>query len=220
MTKLVIYGLGDFAKAMRFYFERDTEYRVEAYCADRLRVTTDVFDGLPIVAFEDVHNVYPRGSCTMFVAVGYANMRARKVMYAKALNRDYAFASYISPFANVDVTTILGVNNVVLQGTQIEPFCTIGSNNIIWASVNICHNATIGDHCFLASQSLVGGCATVGDSCFVGFDSTVLQHVTLAEETLVGAKSLIVKSTMACSKHVGIPARCVSVHAEEGIMLE
>lgn len=220
MTKLIIYGLGDFAKMMRFYLERDTEYRVEAYCADRLFINNNVFDGLPVVAFEEVQNVYPSDNFKMFVVAGYANMRARKVMYVNAYNKNYKFANYISPLANIDASTILGVNNVVLQGAQIEPFSTIGDNNIIWSSVNICHDSTIGDHCFFASQSLVGGFSTVGDNCFVGFNATVIQHVILADETLVGAKSLILNNTKPYSKNIGTPSQCVSFHSEEGIIIK
>ncbi len=220
MMKLVIYGLGDFAKAMRLYFERDTEYRVEAYCADRSFIDKDKFDGLPVVAFENVQKVYPSDKFKMFVAAGYSNMRARKAMYINAYNKNYTFVNYISPLANVDVSTILGLNNVVLQGTHIEPLCTIGNNNILWSSVNICHDSIIGNHCFFASQSLVGGFSKVGDNCFVGFNATVIQKVALADETLVGTKSLILNDTKPYSKNIGIPSRCVSFHLDEGIMIK
>ncbi len=219
MTKLVVYGLGDFAKAMRFYFERDTHYRVEAYCADSPFIEKNVFDGLPVVAFEDVQDSYPSDNFKMFVAVGYSNMRARKVMYINACKKNYTFVNYISPHANIDASTIIGVNNVVLQGTQIEPLCTVGNNNIIWSSVNICHDTIIGSHCFFASQSLMGGFSKAGDNCFVGFNATVIQHVTLADETLVGTKSLILNDTKPYSKNIGIPAKCVSFHFEEGIVV-
>lgn len=220
MTNLIIYGLGDFAKMMRFYFERDTEYRVEAFCADSPFIKSNTFDGLPVVAFEEIQNVYPIDKFKIFVAVGYSNMRARKAMYVNANNKNYTFASYISPSANIAPGTKLGVNNVVLQGAQIEPFCTIGSNNIIWSSVNICHDTTIGDHCFFASQSLVGGFSTVGDNCFVGFNATIIQRIILADETLVGTKSLVSKNTKPYSKNIGIPSQCVSLHSEEGIVIK
>ncbi len=220
MRKLLIYGLGDFARAMRYYFEKDTDYRVVAFCADQHFIKQNEFDGLPVVPFENIQDIHQPDECKMFVAVGYSKMRARKSMYEKAHNKKYKFANYISPLANVDSSVILGVNNVVLQGAQIEPFCTIGNNNVIWSSVNISHDVRIGSHCFIASQSLVGGRAKIGDGCFLGFNSTTIQEVELAEETLVGAKTLVLTATEPFSKNIGLPSKLVGFHTQEGIVIK
>jgi UDP-N-acetylbacillosamine N-acetyltransferase len=220
MKRLIIYGLGDFAKAMRYYFAKDTTYQVVAFCADKNYISQDELDGLPVVPFENVENVYHNDEFTMFVAIGYSRMRARKLMYDKARNKRYEMANYISPLANVDPSIVFGMNNVVLQGSQIEPFCTIGDNNIIWSSVNVSHNVQIGSHCFIASQSLLGGRVKVGDGCFLGFNCTILPELMLADETLVGAKSLVVSTTKPFSKNIGLPSRVVGFHTEEGIVIK
>jgi len=220
MSKLVIYGLGDFAKAMRYYFEKDTVYRVVAYCADSPYINQNEFDGLPVVPFEDVQDIFPNDDYKMFVAVGYSKMRVRKAMYVKACSKNYTMVNYISPLANIDPSTLLGVNNVVLQGTQIEPFCCIGNNNIIWSSVNISHDVKIASHCFVASQSLLGGRVQVGEGCFLGFNCSIIQEVVLAEETLVGAKSLVLSDTAPFSKNIGLPSKLVGFHIQEGIVIK
>lgn len=220
MKLLVIYGLGDFAKMMRYYFSKDSNYEVIAFCADKLFIKEDKFDGLPLVAFEDIQDLYPSSDFLMFVAVGYSKMRARKVMFERALDKNYQFVNYVSSRADIDSSAIIGLNNVFLQGVQVEPFCKIGDNNIIWSSVNICHDSIVGNHCFLASQSLLGGFSVVGDNSFIGFNATVIQQITLAEETLVGTKSLILKNTAAYSKNVGIPSQCISFHSEHGIIIK
>lgn len=220
MNALVIYGLGDFARMMKYYFDKDSNYKVVAFCADKAFINEDYFDGLPVVAFEDIQDIYPCSNFILFVAVGYSRMRNRKIMFNRAIAKRYQFANYISTHADIDPSVKLGVNNVFLQGTQVEPFCKIGDNNIFWSSVTICHDAIIGDHCFFASQSLIGGFSVVANNSFIGFNSTVIQQVTLAEETLVGTKSLILKSTEPFSKNIGIPSQCVSLHSEEGIIIK
>jgi UDP-N-acetylbacillosamine N-acetyltransferase len=219
MSKLVIYGLGDFAKAMRYYFEKDTDYSVVAYCADSQYINQNEFDGLPVVPFDDVQVIFPNDYCKMFVAVGYSKMRARKAMFEKACNKNYTLVNYISPLANIDPSTLLGVNNVVLQGAQIEPFCIIGNNNVIWSSVNISHNVKIASHCFVASQSLLGGRVEIGEGCFLGFNCTIVQEVLLAEESFVGAKSLVLAATAPFSKNIGLPSKLVGFHIQEGIVI-
>ena len=220
MKSLIIYGLGDFAKAMRYYFAKDTDYQVVAFCADKNYINQQELDGLPVVPFENIENIYCNNKFTMFVAVGYSQMRARRLMYERATNKQYKMANYVSPLANVDPSVVFGMNNVVLQGSQIEPFCTIGNNNIIWSSVNISHDVRLGSHCFMASQSLLGGRVKVGDGCFLGFNCTILQDLVLAEETLVGAKSLVVSATQPFSENIGLPAKIVRFHNQEGILIK
>lgn len=220
MSALVIYGLGDFAKMMRHYFAEDTRHEVVAFCADRQFIKEEFFDGLPVIAFEDIQGMFASNDYLMFVAVGYTKMRARKIMFEKARAKNYRFVNYISSHAAVDKTVVFGVNNVVLQGTQIEPFCTIGNNNIIWSSVNVSHDVVVEDHCFIASQSLVGGRASVGEGSFLGFNCTILQNVSLAEETFVGAKSLVLGNTAPFSKNIGIPSKCTEFHFQDGIVIK
>ncbi len=220
MKRLIIYGLGDFAKTMRYYFAKDTDYKVVAFCADKNYINQDELDGLPVVPFENIENIYGNDEYKMFVAVGYSKMRARKLMYEKARNKQYEMASYVSPLANIDPSVVFGMNNVVLQGSQIEPFCTIGDNNIIWSSVNVSHDVRIGSHCFIASQSLLGGRVKVGDGCFLGFNCTILQELMLAEETLVGAKSLVISTTQPFSENIGLPSKIARFHIEDGIVIK
>lgn len=220
MSNLVIYGLGDFAKMMRYYFTEDSPHKVVAFCADSSFVTEDTFEGLPVIAFEEVQKIYSSDDHFMFVAVGYSNMRSRKCMFEKAKEKNYRFVNYISSCAKVDKSVKVGVNNIVLQGTQIEPFCKLGDNNIIWSSVNVSHDSLISNHCFIASQSLVGGFSIIEDGCFLGFNCTILQNVHLFQETLVGAKSLVLKSTKPYSKNIGSPTKLIDFHMLDGILIE
>jgi UDP-N-acetylbacillosamine N-acetyltransferase len=220
VNALVIYGLGSFARMMRHYFDDDSLFTVVAFCADRSHLTTETFDGLPVVPFEDVETKFPCDAFTMFVAVGYSSMRTRPEMYQKAKSKGYRFTNYISSGARIDQSSGMGVNNVVLAGSQIEPFCKIGDNNIIWTSVNICHDSKIADHCFLASQSLIGGFSEVGANSFIGFNATIIQNVTLGQESLVGSKSLVLSDTEPFSKNIGVPAKAAGFHSAEGIKIK
>jgi UDP-N-acetylbacillosamine N-acetyltransferase len=217
--KIVIYGIGDFAKQMHYYFNNDSPFDVVAFAADKQYISESELDGKPIVAFEDVQKTYPPHSYQMFVAVGYASMRQKRIMYEKAKHLGYTFVNYISTSANIDKQCEIGNNNAILQNAQIEPFVKIGNNNIIWSSVNICHDAIIHNHCFLACQSLIGGFTTIGDNCFVGFNATIIQRIHLETETAVGAKSLVLNHSKPFSKLIGSPAICKSTHKDTGIQI-
>jgi len=216
---IIIYGKGIFAKLMYHYFENDSPFRVVAFCADKEYLNEYKFCGLPLISFEDVETKYPPDRFKAFVAVGYSNMRARKIMFEKIKSKNYDCVNYISSKAIVDLSVIIGENNVILQNTVIEPFVRIGHNNIIWSSCIICHNSFIGFHSFIAAQTLIGGFSKIKDNCFIGFNSTIIQNITVEDETLIGTKSLLLENTEPFSKYIGIPAKKISSHKVEGIKI-
>lgn len=205
---------------MKHYFESDAGCEVVAYCMDRNYMSESFVGGLPVVPFEDIERFYSPDQYSMFVAVGYSSMRNRVTMFEKAKDKNYKLASYVSSSAVVDRTAHIGDNNAILQSVQVEPFVQIGDNNIVWSSSNICHDVVIENHSFIAAKSIVGGFSRLGNNCFVGFNSTIINGVHVADESLVGASSLVISNTKRCSKNIGIPAKEVSFHFEEGIKIK
>jgi len=220
IRNIIIYGKSDFAKLMYHYLKNDTSYNVVAFCVDKEYFDENIYCNLPVIIFEDINKLYPSSSHKVLVAVGYSNMRARKIMFEKVKSKKYKCINYISSKAIIDESVSLGENNIILQNTVIEPFVQIGDNNIIWSSSNICHNVIIESHCFIAAQSVVGGFSIVKNNVFLGFNATILQNIVLEDETLVGAKALILKNTDKYIKYLGNPAKKISSHEEEGIRIK
>ncbi len=220
MKEIFIYGIGDFAKLMLHYFKTDSSYNVIGFCADSKYINDEEFCKLPIISFEEINLIYPSSKYQVFVAIGYSNMRSRKIIYNKIKSKNYQCVNYISSKATLANNIIIGENNVILENVVIEPFANIGNNNVIWSSSNICHNTKIHSHCFIAAQTLVGGFSEIKENCFLGFNSTVLQNIVLEDETLVAAKTLINRNTKKCTKYMGIPAKLISIHKDNGIQIK
>ncbi len=218
--EVVIYGIGTFAKLLYYYFTKDSNYKIVAFCADRIYIKDKNFCNLPLIPFEDLERSYSPEKFKVFVAVGYSNMRARKIMFDKIKSKNYECVNYISSKAIIDSSFTIGENNVILENTVIEPFVKITNNNIIWSSSNICHDVFIDSHSFIAAQTLIGGFSKIKNNCFVGFNSTIIQNIVLENETLVGAKSLVLKNTKSFTKYIGNPAKSVSTHEQEGIKIK
>lgn len=216
---LIIYGLGDLGRLMRYYFESDSSYKVVAYCADAKWIEHDVLDGLPVIPFETIETAYPADKYDLFVAAGYKNMRARKKMFLAAENKGYVLANFISSNVKYDTSNTIGKNVVILSNVVLEPFAEIGSNTIVNSNAIICHHAKIEAHCFIAARALVGGFTQVQESSFIGFSATVLQKLVLSRETLVGAGSVLTQNTNECTSYVGVPAKEKSTHHSEGICI-
>ena len=220
MEKIIIYGIGDFAQLMHYYFTHESDFEVIAFCVDEKYKKENMLNGLPIVSFELVDNLYPSYSYSMFVAIGYSNMRVRKILFDKAKSKGYQLVNFVSKLSGISSDTIFGENNVFFQNVCVEPFVVIGNNNIFWSSAVICHNVTVGNHNFVAAGVIIGGFSKIDDLCFLGFRSTVIQNLKLLNETLLGANSLLLNDTQSSSQWLGSPAEFKGLHSVEGIKIK
>jgi sugar O-acyltransferase (sialic acid O-acetyltransferase NeuD family) len=204
--KLVLFGTRQIAEVLGWYFANDSDYRIVAYTVDAEYLAEGTFQGLPVVAFEEVARAYPPEEHAMFVAVSYAKMntiRAAKYRAAKALG--YRLASHVSPRASVWRGLPLGDNSFIMENNVVQPFSRIGSDTLLWAGNHIGHHSTIGDHCFLASHIVVSGGVTIGEHCFIGVNATLRDGITVADRCLIGAGALIMADTQAEQVFIATP---------------
>lgn len=54
MEKIIIYGNGDFAKQIYWYFKSDTSFDVVAFCADKEYINDQEIYGLKVYEFETI----------------------------------------------------------------------------------------------------------------------------------------------------------------------
>jgi sugar O-acyltransferase (sialic acid O-acetyltransferase NeuD family) len=206
MAKLVIFGAGDIARLAWVYFTRDSEHEVVAFTVDEKYLTGSSFQGLPLVAFEKIAELYPQGDHKMFVALSYAKMnKVRAEKYRQARAAGYELVSYVSSRCSFLTDNPVGDNCFILEDNTIQPFVRIGSNVTLWSGNHIGHDAVIDDHCFLASHIVVSGYVHIGSSCFIGVNATLRNSITIAPETLIGAGAVIMKDT--AEKGVYLPQR-------------
>lgn len=195
MKKLIIFGLGDMGRVANFYFTNDSEYEVAAFTVNKDFLEDDNFEGLPVVAFEDIVEHYNPSDYDMYIAVGYKNLnKERAKLYDEAKAKGYKLATYVSSKATV-WTKDIGENTFILEDNTIQPFVKIGNNVILWSGNHVGHDVVIKDHCFVTSHVVLSGRVELGEYCFMGVNSTVRDQVKIAEECLIAAGALIVKDT-------------------------
>jgi len=194
--EIVIFGAGDFASVARSYFEADGRYRVSAFTVDPQHLGGATFDGLPLISFEIVEREYPPARFSMFVAVGFKSMnKPRALICARARDKGYTLASYISPKALCWPKLSCGGNCFILENNVIQPFVKIGDDVVLWSGNHIGHHVEIGNHCFISSQVVLSGRVRVGEYSFLGVNACVKQDVAIAPECFIGAGAVILKDT-------------------------
>jgi sugar O-acyltransferase (sialic acid O-acetyltransferase NeuD family) len=196
MAKLVIFGAGDIARLADVYFTSDSEHDVAAFTVDSEYRTADTFLGRPLVAADQVAELYPPAEYLMFVALSYTKMnRLRAQKYDAMRAAGYRLASYVSSRCTYLSQTPPGENCLILEDNTIQPFVTIGSNVTLWSGNHIGHDSTIDDHCFISSHVVVSGHVRVRSYCFIGVNATLRNSIEIAPGTLIGAGAVIMKDT-------------------------
>jgi sugar O-acyltransferase (sialic acid O-acetyltransferase NeuD family) len=218
--KIVIYGGGTFAKLMLYHFSHDSDYEVVAFCLDKQYISADYFCDLPVLAFESIENDYPATDFPMFVAIGYSNMRNRSIMFHKAKDKGYALINFISRKAITRDDLVIGENNVIFSSSDAEPGVTIGNNNIFWTRSILGHGVKVGHHNYFSGGAGLGGNCVIGDYCFMGNAALMINGITIADETFLVAGAVILRDSEPATKYHGNPARRVSQHLEEGIIIQ
>ena len=193
MKKVVIFGTGELAQRIFFYL-KDSDDQVVAFCANKSKIDKEELLGLPVIAFENIKEKFPPSEFSMFIALAYSEMNKKRTeFFNEAKNKGYELYSFIHPSTKIWDEFEMGENCFILANNVIQPFVKIGNNVLIGSNNLISHNTTIGDNCFITSNVTMGGHITMGKNCFVGLSATINQRIKIGNECIVGAGTIITK---------------------------
>jgi len=194
MKKLVIFGNAEIASLAKFYFESDSEYQVVAFTVDDLYCDADEFDGLPLVPFSKVNDLYSPNECAMHVALSYQKLnKLREEKYNQAKDAGYKLASYICSKSVFWHDLTIGDNCFILENQTIQPTVKIGNNVMIWSGNHIGHGTQIKDHVYMASQICVSGHCIIGERSFIGVNAAFRDFCEVGNDCFITMGANIVK---------------------------
>ena len=204
MNKVVVFGIRDFAQLALYYLTHDSPYEVAAFSvSQQYMVGKTQFEGLPLVAFENVEQRYPPDAYDFFVPMSPSNMnRDRAKVYLAAKQKGYKLISYVSSRSIILPGTEIGENCFIWENNTVQPFARIGNNVTVCSGNIIGHHAQIGDHVFLANTVLTGH-TVVGPYCFFGVNSCVRECLNIAEGTYVAMNAAVASDTEPWSVYSG-----------------
>jgi sugar O-acyltransferase (sialic acid O-acetyltransferase NeuD family) len=209
---LLIVGAGEFGEIAYQYFTHDSPYEVVAFAAEARFCERDQACGLPLVAFESLSELYPAGTCSVFIAITHTQLnRVRARLYRAVKERGYDIASYVSSHAFVWHNAVVGENCFVFENNVIQHLAQIGNNVVLWSGNHIGHRSIVRDHCFLSSQVVVSGYCDIGESSFLGVNSTIGDSVSVGRDCVIGAGAVVLKNAEEGRIYRGNPAVAAAV---------
>jgi sugar O-acyltransferase (sialic acid O-acetyltransferase NeuD family) len=194
VSKVVIFGMGDYARIAATYLDADSPHEVVAFTVHGERMEADELLGRDVVPFEELPDRHPADTHEMLVAVAYTRVnRARTEVFRECKELGYGCISYVSSRASRMGEVEIGENTFVFEHNTLQPGVRIGDNCVLWSGNHIGHDSTIGDNCFLASHVVVSGNCTIGDGCFLGVNATLRDGLTIGPECVIGAGATMLR---------------------------
>jgi sugar O-acyltransferase (sialic acid O-acetyltransferase NeuD family) len=210
MSKLIIFGTGDIAQIANYYFTIDSEYEVVAFTVNSDFIETEIFEGKPVVAFENIEELYPFKDYKMFIALSYSDLnKVRANKYFEAKNKGYELISYVSSKCTYMSQFLCGDNCFIFEDNTIQPYVKIGNNVTIWSGNHIGHHSILEDHLFISSHVVISGHCKISSFSFLGVNSTIGHRVKIESENIIGAGAIITKNTE--FRDVYVPAKSLKI---------
>jgi sugar O-acyltransferase (sialic acid O-acetyltransferase NeuD family) len=196
MSKVIVFGISQWAELAHFYLMHDSPHDVVAFTLDHDYIKEDTYKNLPVVPFESLDKQFPPDEYEMFIPMSFKRMNhLRAEKYSDAKQRGYKLISYVSSKATVWPGFSCGDNCFIFEDNTIQPFVELGNNIVMWSGNHIGHHTRIKDHVMITSHVVISGCCTIEPYCFFGVNATVRDETIIARETLVGAGVVILKDT-------------------------
>lgn len=199
MKKAILFGLGTLAELVLHSnsFHKDP-YDIVALTADPEFINIDALNGIPVIPFKKVREVFPPESSVGFIiCVGYKNMNQdRERISERIVQGGYKILNFIDEQAIIR-THDIGTGNIFLEGCNIGAGSKIGNGNIFYPHSLLAHHCIVGNYNYFAISSSIGGFTRISDCCFIGNNATIRDKCNIASYTLVGGGAYVNANTSA-----------------------
>lgn len=197
---VVILGTTQFSKRVYHTIIDEGIYDVVGFCVEQAYIAEPTFCDLPVWDIEMLHkNPVIKELSIQWAGVintiGYKQMNRIRERLTTKFGNKLLFISYISKYAHVDASAIIGDGTLIMPNVYVGFNCNIGKGVIIDVGATLPHDIYVGDYSFFACYVVCGGNVNVGKNCFIGLNATIKNSVIIADYTFVGAACYITKDT-------------------------
>lgn len=156
---------------------------------------TDAFDGLrgnysPIICAPEDYEIQPND--VFFVAMGDPHWRKH---YAELIAmKGGHFYTYISPYAYVLNTALIGEGSFIGRWSTVSDNVTIGKHVIMHSFSVVGHDAIVKDYGTLLNAAFMGGYSEIGECSVMNPKSMIIPHKKVGNNVKIGAASVVIRN--------------------------
>src|SRR5690625_3537349 len=176
----------------------------------------DEINGIPILAKTyDVYGEYKNQSDVFFI---FSLYRSDLIEERIALRDGYEipherYINFIHPLATVAESAEIGIGNIILANTVINPNVKLGNFNTFNSNSLIGHDTKIGNSNFVAGHTVIGSNLTIGNGNFFGLNCSAKNFITIGDYNIIGMAANVLKSGESKKVLVGNPAKELRTNA-------
>lgn len=197
MQKIILVGLGGYAKVVTDTIEECGRYRIAGY-VEKNRTSERSYRGYHIIGNDhDLQKIYNKGIHAAFVTVGFmGNSDVRRQLYDRLKQIGYDLpviadrSAVIAKDASIGEGTYVGKNAVVNSNVIVGKMCIINTATVVE------HDSRVGEFSHLAIGSVVCGNVTIGTDTFVGANASVIQGTCVGKCAIVGAGTVVLGNVL------------------------
>ncbi|MFW5886120.1 MAG: acetyltransferase [Bacteroidota bacterium] len=188
---VIIYGIGQHADVVQYYFESNLKRNVIAFTID-FKCEAENKNNLPIVQLNDLELKYDKLSTEVFIAVGGIGLNLiRQYYFEKIKEMGFVMTNCISKSVKIPKNAKFGSNCFIDDHSRFSPFIEIGDNFSTFDTV-------VGHHSIINNNVTTIGCTiganvNIGDNCFIGINASVNSGVNIGEFSLIDVGSIVKK---------------------------
>ncbi|MCK9499271.1 MAG: sialic acid O-acetyltransferase [Bacteroidales bacterium] len=116
------------------------------------------------------------------------------------------YTNFIHPTVMQARSAKLGIGNVILTNTVINPNFEMGNFNTINSLCLLGHDSKIGNNNYFAGEVCLGSGVKMGDKNFVGLNSTIRNGLQIGDNSIIAMASNVVKNVENQKIVMGNPA--------------
>lgn len=167
-------------------------------------------NGFPILGkTKEIYSLYEKFTDVKFIFELY---RPDLIKERVQLRESYGipkerWANYVHHSVFLARSVKMGVGNVILANSVINPNVVLGNFNTIQSNVLIEHDNKIGNNNFITGHCAIGSNNTIGDGCFFGLNTSVNNYIDIGNYVFCGMASNVIKSVPDETMVYGNPAK-------------
>jgi len=161
-------------------------------------------DGINIIGKTD--NLSELDADSFVIGIGM-NLKARDLVFKKAIDAGLEPVNVIDEKAIIDKTAKIGKGNIILAGSVIGHFAKIGDNCFIFSNSIIEHNCELGNNVQLAPGASLAGSIKIGDNTLIGIGANIIEEIKIGENSIVGAGAVVLNDVPDNTVVAGVPAK-------------
>lgn len=138
--------------------------------------------------------------------IAIANNRVRKKI---AEENELNYINIIHPKAAVSRYAQIGIGNIVLSNSSVDPNVEVFNHVIINKNNSIGHNSTLQNYSQVSPGCSFGGFTELKEGVFTGLGSVTIPSIIVGNWSIIGAGTVVTKNLPNEVTAVGVPARIV-----------